>query len=305
MKTILLALSVALGSTYSFAGEIALTFDDAPLPSSPMMSGKEKTTKIIKNLKAGGVTDALFFVTTQHINEDSSKRLLQYTDAGFHLANHSHMHKSANKTAVNEYLSDFYLSHLLTKKFDNLLKYHRFPYLHYGKDYQTRKEIQDGISELGYTVGYVTIDNFDWYINSKLLKAFEENTDINYENLSKLYVDLLWQSIEFYDAIAKRTLGRSPKHILLLHENELAALFLEDLIKHIQSKGWTIISPQNAYTDPIAIDNNFKHDFSKQGRVASIAHKRGVDIKELRHPSENMDYIDKKFIEYRVYKKSK
>src|SRR5690606_16303683 len=66
------------------AREIALTFDDAPTPDSALMSGAERTTRLIAALKATDVPDALFFVKADYINLETKARLEQYTQAGFH-----------------------------------------------------------------------------------------------------------------------------------------------------------------------------------------------------------------------------
>ena len=78
------------------AREIALTFDDAPTPDSVLMTGAERTQKIIAALKKADVPDALIFVKAGYINSQTAERLTQYADAGFHLANHSFSHQSAN-----------------------------------------------------------------------------------------------------------------------------------------------------------------------------------------------------------------
>ena len=294
---LLLTASCALFALNSSAREIALTFDDAPLADTTLMTGAERTRKLIKVLKDAKVPDALFFVTTSNITEQSKSRLTQYTQAGFHLANHSHSHSSASKLGVNDYLSDAYKAHLILKDFDNRLPYHRFPYLNYGADNTAIEKLQAGLNELGYKDGYVTVDNFDWAIDSILVKAAEEKKTIDYAKASALYVDTLEQAIEFYDAIARKTLKRSPRHVLLLHENDSAALFLPDLIARLQSKGWRIISPQEAYKDPIS-----KHKvFHKQGRVAGIAANTGVSEADLRHVSENMEYLEALFKERKVF----
>lgn len=279
------------------AREIALTFDDAPKEDSALMSGTERTNKLIKVLQDAKVPDALFLVTTSNITEQSKNRLNLYTQAGFHLANHSHSHSSASKLGVNDYLSDAYKAHLILKEFDNRLPYHRFPYLNYGADSLAVEKLQAGLNELGYKDGYVTVDNFDWAINGILVNAAEQKKTIDYAKASTLYVDTLEQSIEFYDAIAQKTLNRSPRHILLLHENDAAALFLPDLIARLRSKGWKIISPQDAYKDPIAKQNIFH----KQGRVAGIAANKGAPEADLRHESENMEYLEALFKERKVF----
>ncbi len=298
MKIVIVRFLILLSAVISsicFAREISLTFDDAPTPDSVLMTGAERTQKLIAALKLADVPDALFFVKADYINPQTAGRLTQYTDAGFHLASHSFTHQSANQLGVNAYAQDAYKAHLALKPFANVLNYHRFPFLHYGKDLTEINQLQNLLRELGYKDGYVTIDNFDWYISSLITKAAEEKKTINYEKARDFYVKSLYESIEFYDAIAKKSLKRSPRHVLLLHENDAVALFVGDLIQHLRSKGWKIISPQQAYKDPIA--KSFPAvAFHKQGRVAAIANSKGVPEAELRHPSENETYLNQAFI---------
>jgi peptidoglycan-N-acetylglucosamine deacetylase len=291
-----LIMGIALLSFLSNANarEIALTFDDAPTPDSILMSGAERTNKLIAALKKAKVPDALFFVKADNITTQSSARLRLYTEAGFHLANHSFSHQSANQLSVNDYALDAYKAHLALKPFAKVLNFHRFPYLHYGKNVADIKQLQNLLGELGYQDGYVTIDNFDWYISSLITKAAEEKKNINYEKARDFYVTSLYESIEFYDAIAQKALNRSPRHILLLHENDAAALFVGDLIDHLRRKGWKVITPQQAYKDPIAKEFPAV-TFHKQGRIAAIANSKGAPESELRHPSENENYINQAF----------
>lgn len=274
--------------------EIALTFDDAPAPDSALMSGAERTRKLISGLKMAEVGDALFFVKADAIDQQSSWRLKQYTDAGFHLANHSFSHRSANQISVADYTLDVYRAHITLKEFTNILNFHRFPYLHYGKVMTDINRLQSLLGEMGYRDGYVTVDNYDWYINALLVAATEKGAEIDYEKARDFYIKILYEAIVFYDDIAKRSLGRSPRHVLLLHENDAAALFIGDLIKHLRSNGWKIISPQQAYQDPIATDFP-QVTFHKQGRVAAIAHSKGMAASDLRHASENEQYLDRAF----------
>lgn len=292
--TLLFSLCFLFVHPFAHSREIALTFDDAPTPDSGLMTGDERTQKLIDALKQAKVPDALFFVKADNINPQTALRLKQYTDAGFHLANHSFSHQSANQIDINSYAEDAYKAHLALKPYENVLNYHRFPYLHYGKNLAEINQLQELLAEFGYKDGYVTVDNFDWYISSLITKAVEEKKTINYEKAREFYVNSLYNSVEFYDAIAKKTLKRSPRHVLLLHENDAAALFVGDLVNHLRTKGWKIISPQQAYKDPIA--KSFPQIvFHKQGRVAAIANSMGVPETELRHPSENEQYLDQAF----------
>lgn len=283
----------------ALAGEIALTFDDAPTPDSDVMDGQARTANLLRELRDAEVPEVLFFVTTKYIDSTSEERLRAYADAGHLLANHSHEHLSANDTSVEEVLEDASKAQQILKPFDNVLPLYRFPYLHHGKDAQSREAIAAGLGELGYSIGYVTVDNFDWYINSLYEKSVKAGKTIDEKKLGQLYVDTIWATIEFYDEIAKENLGRSPKHVLLLHENDIAATYIGDLIQHIRAQGWKIISPEEAYTDPLS-QHQGDLAFTKQGRVAALAHEAGVAVEELRHPSENTEYLDKLFEQYGV-----
>ncbi|MDO8343482.1 MAG: polysaccharide deacetylase family protein [Cellvibrio sp.] len=287
-------LALLFTSSLCHAREIALTFDDAPTPDSALMTGAERSQRLIAALLKATVPDALFFVKADYINQDTQKRLTQYSAAGFHLANHSYSHQSAGALGPLDYLADAYKAHLLLKTQDNFLPYHRFPYLNCGKDNSSILAIRQSLSELGYKDGYVTVGTFDWYISSLLTKAAEENQTIDYNNAKKFYVETLYEAIEFYDALAQKALGRSPKHVMLLHENDAAALFIGDLIAHLRSKGWKVISPQDAYQDPIA--HNFPNIiYHKQNKLAAIANSKGVPESTLFHVSENIEYIDTAF----------
>lgn len=105
----------------------------------------------------------------------------------------------------------------------------------------------------------------------------------------------LWETIEFYDGIAKKVLGRSPSHVLLLYENDMAALFVDDLVAHIRLKGWEIISPIEAYKDPIS---RMVPDvlFNNQGRIAAIAHSKGMNYLKRVMSLNNLPVKEGKFV---------
>ncbi|WP_281558171.1 polysaccharide deacetylase family protein [Thalassomonas sp. RHCl1] len=303
MYRLLVLLMTFFTAISAHAQEIAITIDDAPRADSRLFSGEERTQKLIANLKKAKVPDALFFVTTNHITEKSKKRLEAYTEAGFHLANHSHSHFSAHKKDLETYLADITLAHNKLQAFDNLVPLYRYPYLHEGKDRQTRDRIRQHLQDMNYKNGYVTVDNYDWYMDSLLQRALANDKEIDYEALKKAYVTTLWESIVFYDNIGRKALKRSPKHVLLLHENDLAALFIDDLIEYIRLQGWKIISPQEAYEDPIA---STVPDvlFNGQGRVAAIARSKGWDKKLLIDEGSSEDYLDEYFKNNNVFKQS-
>jgi hypothetical protein len=151
------------------------------------------------------------------------------------------------------------------------------------------------------TNGYVTVDNYDWYLNHLLVQAVARKMEPDMEALRQIYLDHVYNSISFYDQIARTHIGRSPKHVLLLHENDLTALFLGDLITLLKQRGWKIISPREAYADEISRQTPDVL-FNGQGRVAAIAREKGIPARELVQEAEDEVYLDKLVLENKVFR---
>ena len=253
MQKILLIIITLFFSLSSFSQEIALTFDDAPLGDGAIFTGMQRTSKVIETLKTHQVKQAAFFVVTSQLNNEGLQRLKMYSDAGHLLANHSHSHNWIAVMGTANYIRDI-------QKADSILKgtqlpyqpWYRYPFLDEGRTIGSRDSIRAALVALSLMNAYITIDNYDWHINSAAGKAIKSNAKVNYTELKKFYLEHVWNSIQFYDNISRQVLGRSPKHVLLLHENDMAALFLGDLIQFLKDKGWKIISPEEACTDLIA-----------------------------------------------------
>ncbi len=272
------------------AQEIALTFDDAPTLDIGLYNGADRTDRIVTQLKANNVI-AAFFVVTSNLNADSHKRIKQYTSSGNFIANHTHSHKWIHNIGTKRYIKDVTSADSILKLLPGFMPWFRYPFLDEGKTIAARDSLRSTLQTLNLTNGYVTVDTYDWYLNGLLMKAVKAGQTIDYLSLRQVYLDHLWTSIQFYDNIAKKALGRSPKHVLLLHENDLSALFLSDLINLLKEKNWKIISPTDAYTDPIAstIPDVL---FNGQGRVGALAKEKGFASRDLVQESEDEAYLD-------------
>ena len=104
----------------------------------------------------------------------------------------------------------------------------------------------------GYFNAYITLKNWDWFIESLFQEAIKDGVTIDMQRMSSFYVQTLMESINHYDQMAVRHLGRSPKHVLLLHEMDISALFIGDVVDELRQSGWNIISIEQAYADDIA-----------------------------------------------------
>ena len=256
--------------------QIAFTFDDAPRNASAFFNGPRRAERLIAELKGERVPPVFFFCNTSRFDAEGIKRVRNYASAGHLIANHTHGHKDLHIVGANEFVQDIKLADNALRGFPNFVSWFRFPFLHEGSKVEERDEVRRRLVTIGYKQGYVTVDNYDWYMDKLFQEALRAKKKIHFDRLRQAYIQILAAGIEFYDNIAVKTLGRSPKHVMLLHENDLAALYAGDLARHLRSKGWDIISAENAYTDPISNLEPITLQLG-QGRVAAIAVDRGYE----------------------------
>ena len=278
-------------ATSGYAQEIAITFDDAPTGDGPLFDGQTRTNKILQQLEQHGIDEVAFFILTKNISQANSDRLHRYSRAGHILANHSHTHQHIHHIGSAAYIGDVQHADSILRKYQSYMPWFRYPFLDEGRTTQARDSVRNALKAFNLANGYVTVDNYDWYLNHLLKQAKDQNKKIDTFRLRDIYIKHIFESIEFYDAVARKHLGRSPRHVLLLHENDLSALFIGDLIDHLKKNGWKIISPRIAYEDPISrhVPNVL---FNGQGRVAAIAREKGVPARELVQESEDEEFLN-------------
>ena len=263
---------------------IALSFDDVPRFPGSFMTPDERTAALIAALEKAGVEQAAFFVTTGNLDEDyganGEARIRAYVDAGHVIANHSHSHGWLWNGDAAEYIADLDKAEAWLAGRPGKRPWYRFPYLDEGRDVARRDTLRAALKARGLSNGYVTVDNWDWQIDDLASKAIREKREINLRALGDLFAETIVQTANFNDMIARETLGRSPIHVLLLHETDLNALFLADVVAALRVDGWHIVTIDEAYADPLA---QMEPDtlYLGGGRVAALAAAAGRDPDSL------------------------
>jgi peptidoglycan/xylan/chitin deacetylase (PgdA/CDA1 family) len=277
------------------AKEVAISFDDAPRRLTGHYSGMGRAKALVKKLKSVGVNDAVFFCNSSHINEKTKGILKYYNDHGYVIANHTDSHLSLNDVSFKEYSEDFLKADKILSKYSNFSKMFRFPYLREGSAVGNRDNMRELLSKNGYKNAYITVDFSDWHLESLFRNSITKKDKVNLNKLRDLYISLAKESLDHYDSMAKKYLGRSPKHILLLHETDIAALFIGDLVKAMRSWGWTIISSKDAYTDKL-YDFKIKRTLKNNpGRVGELAIDKGHPMSDVWARSAYTKYISDRY----------
>lgn len=236
---------------------IALTFDDVPRARGAFFTPDERTEKLIAELKRAKVRQAAFFVNPGFLDttdgEGGEARIAAYVAAGHVLANHSFSHPPLTAVSAEQYLENIDRAEAWLKGREGRRPWFRFPFLNEGRrDKAKRDAVRAGLRARGLQNGYVTVDGSDWNMEALTSEAARAGKAIDMAALRDLYVETMVQAAEYNDAMARRALGRSPAHVLLLHETDLAALFVADLVAALRKGGWEIVTADAAFADPIA-----------------------------------------------------
>ena len=71
LRALIAAVAGALAAATAVAQDaprrIAITFDDAPRSAGALMAAEQRTAMLIEALAAGGIDEAMFFVTTRNL----------------------------------------------------------------------------------------------------------------------------------------------------------------------------------------------------------------------------------------------
>ena len=272
------------------APQFSITMDDFFWQNAVKLTGAQRNEAIL-NIFQKHSTKAALFVIGRNIEDDQGKQLLSAWDkAGHMIGNHTYSHQSLNSpnTDLKTYEADILRAEALLKDFPRFRKYFRFPALKEGETAAKRDGMRAFLAEHGYRTGHVTIDNSDWAIDRHLSARLEKDPSADVKPYRDYYLEHMWTRADYYDQLARRTLGYPVKHTLLVHFNLLNALFLNNVIQMLQAKGWRLIDAEDAFTDPVFAAKP-KVLPAGESIVWSVAKEKGTIPMSQRYPAEDGD----------------
>ena len=270
---------------------ISFTFDDGAINDIETYSLETWNQKLLDNLKKHHLKSILFSMGNNKTNEKGKYVLSSWNDSGHLIANHtfSHLNFNSKNTSLEDFKSELIQNDTLINKYSNYYSYFRFPYLKEGNTTEKVREFRKFLKQKGYKNGHVTIDGSDWYIDSRLVKRIKENPKADISGFRDYYKNHLFNRASYYDSIAYQLTNRRISHVILLHHNLAASLFLDDLIQHFKENGWEVMDADEAYKDKIY---NEEPDYVPAGEslIWALAKKSGKFEKVLRYPAEDGVY---------------
>jgi peptidoglycan/xylan/chitin deacetylase (PgdA/CDA1 family) len=261
---------------------IALTFDDIPRDQGAFLTQDERTVKLIAALERAGVKQAAFFITAGFANNPdrvgAEDRITAYAAAGHVLANHSYTHPHLSQVSAEEYLANLDKTEAWLKGRAGRRPWFRHPYLDEGmNDHAKRDAVRAGLKARGLRNGYVTADGADWHIEMLTQEAAIAGKPMDMTALRDFYVDTHVETVRVNHALARRLFDRDPIQVLLLHETDIAALFIDDLVEALRKDGWEIVTADKAFDD--ALKREMPSPPVANGTILSqVAIARGLDV---------------------------
>ena len=275
--------------------EIAFTFDDPKTDSAGSMSWKAINDGILGALARHNIK-AVLFVTGKRVDSQEGSSLVAAWDrAGHTIGNHSYSHLSfsSSRVSLEQFETDVLKNEPLIHGYRHFKRIFRFPYFKEGDTANKRDGMRSFLRHNCYEIGRATVDASDWAISARLEKRLAEDPKSGINNYGEFLKQHIWERAQFYDSLARRVLGHSVHHTVLLHHNALNALFLDPLVVMLKERGWKPIDALRAYADPV---------YQRQPAILpagesliwALAKETGKFESELRYPGEDDVYENPK-----------
>ncbi|WP_051531679.1 polysaccharide deacetylase family protein [Sphingomonas sp. URHD0057] len=257
MRWLIAALLLLLAAPATAEKRIALTFDDVPRDRGAFFTPDERTIRLIAGLHEAGVRQAAFYIVPGQIGHDDGaggeERIKAYVAAGHVIADHSFTHPHLSGMTAADYLADVDKAEAWLKGREGRRPWFRYPFLDEGQEDKAKRDaVRAGLQARGLHNGYATVDGSDWNIESLTADAVKAGKKVDMAGLRDLYVSTMVGAADFADQLSRKTWGRQPAQVIVLHETDIAALFIVDLVRAFRADGWAIITADEAYADPIA-----------------------------------------------------
>ena len=271
--------------------KIAFSFDDGSTADMPGYSFEQWNELLLSTIRKYQLETVLFSKGENKTTPKGKQLLESWDNAGQLIGNHTFSHTNFNHPAISlaQFETDFLRNDSIIRGYKHFYPRFRFPYLKEGNTPEKINGFRTFLNQQGYSNGHVSIDASDWYINDRLIQRLKQHHQASIEGYKNYYIQHLYNRAMYYDSLAIEVSGERIHHVLLLHHNLAAALFLDDLIDYFKSKGWEITSISEAYKDPFYQQVTTTIP-AGESLVWSLAKQSGRLDKYLRYPAEDGDY---------------
>ena len=282
------AVCFSLWASWCSAQTVALTFDDG-LDPGKQPEAALWNAQLLDALHKHGIQSALFPSLSRTGGADGLELVAQWSREGHRVGNHTASHHSLAdpEVSLEAFIADVKTADAAFRSLPAFVPMLRFPYLKEGDTRAKRDGMRDWMARNGYRSAPVSIDASDWYYSRVYADHMKAGETAKARRVKQLYIRHLLDRAAYYDGLARKVLGRSPKHVMLLHTNQLNAQALPDVIAALTAQGWTIAPASAAFEDPLYAQ---APDTLPAGESVVWARAQALGLPGLRYPAEDSVY---------------
>ena len=237
---------------------VAVTIDDLPTIGTRTLAEAEAVTDgLLRHLREADVP-AVGFVNEVQLaagRETRTRLLERWLEAGMELGNHTHAHTSLHRTPLAEFQEEVLRGERVTRPLMEErgmeLRWFRHPYLHTGREMETRARLEAFLDEHGYEAAPVTVDSDDWVFAAAYRVALDAGDEALMERIVRAYITHVEETFDYFERLSRELVDRIPAQVLLLHANPLNADHLDRLLEVIDARGYRFVPLEEALTDPV------------------------------------------------------
>lgn len=252
MRRLLAAAALAAASAAQ-AQSVAITIDDGPnTDNTPRMSAQERNQALLDALAKHRVQAALFVTSGYGANTQQGLPLLQaWSKAGHAIGNHTVTHPDLEKVPLADYQRQVMECDRLISTQPGYQKWLRFTYLREGNTPEKIDGMRKFLRDHDYRNAHVSLDTSDWRLNEKLEQVLKKDPNADVSAIRTAYLAHIKQRALAYRELSQQLQGRDISQVMLLHHNLINALWLDDALTQFEQMGWKIITPAEAFADPV------------------------------------------------------
>lgn len=280
LTSLCLALLALCGAAAAHAQSVAFTFDDGPkLAWTPLLSPQERNQAMLDALARNKVQAALFVTCGNGAATPEGYALAKgWGMAGHMVGNHTMTHPDLNDANLGlaQYEKEVLDCDAIIKTIPGYARWFRYTYLREGDTPAKRDGMRAFLRQHGYRNARVSLDTSDWRLDEELVDVLTANPKADVAPIRQAYLAHIRQRALAYRALSKQLTGRDIAQVILLHHNLTSALWLGDVIAQFRDMGWTIVTPQAAFADPVYALVPAR-PVPGQSLLLSLARSRGKD----------------------------
>ena len=241
---------------------MVITFDDLPaqraqrLPPERIAAISERLVNLLEEEES----PAVGFVNEDKLEVDGEvdparvKLLEHWLDAGLELGNHTYSHPDLHRTPRDAFEKNILQGERVTRRLAEARevpwRYFRHPFLHTGRDLETKGGVERFLEEHGYVVAPVTVDNSEWIFARAYDEALDRADPELAGRLGVAYVEYMERMVAYYEHQSRGLFEREIPQVLLLHANALNADHLAPLLDRLEARGYRFVDLESALEDP-------------------------------------------------------